>query len=461
MTSRVHPLQALAVYAESLVARQRVVVFGEAGTGIEERLEELGALMVERLGPEDDPASLRGARFDLALVTDLGLFDDPEGLLASVRVAVGDEGVALVAAANRDVAGPEVDGAFDYYDLFDLVAGQFADVRMIARLPFHGVTLAEVSEEDSPVVSVDTQLADGEHSPEAFVALASQRGVSLDPYAIIELPPPDEAPAVRDDSRVLQEELALERARLQAVSVQLPVLEARAAAAAELERELAARMRQIADLSSEVEEKRAAAEAGRIAAAQVEELALRADRAERHVARAEPEQVRAAEAHSLEVARLEEALFERAGIIRQLEAELTRRERMVLDLVQTLEEQSSAATVEPATHGARDERIDLALPEYNARMRARLDALALDLARREGEAQAAAWSITELQRRVDRREDRPSPSGDGGPDAQAKLAAALDELDALRKAFVQEHEARARAESAAAGKAVSSSDMPV
>jgi hypothetical protein len=468
MTSRVHPLQALAVYAEPLVARRRVVVFGEAGTGVEERLLELGALTVVRLGPADDLSSLRVARFDLALVTDLGLFDDPEDLLARVRLAVGDAGVALVAAANRDVAGPDAVGAFDYYDLFDLVARQFADVRMIVRLPFLGVALAEVSEEDSPVVSVDTQLVDGEHTPEAFVALASQHGVSLDPYAIIELPALDRAPAPeeREDSRVVQlvkEELAQERARLQALSAQVQALEARASAAADLERELAGRMRQIAELSSEVEEKRAAAEAGRIAAAHVEELALRADRAERQVARFEPEHVRAAEAHALELARIEEALFDRARIIQQLEAELARRERMVLDLVQTLEEHPAtrAAPAEQAPQAHRDERVELALAEENTRLRERLDALALDLARREGEAQAATWSITELQRRLDRRGDRPGPAPDG--DLQGKLAAALDELDALRKAFVQEHEARARAESAAAvaaGKGVSSSDLP-
>jgi hypothetical protein len=455
MSSPVHPLQALAVYAEALVVRRRVVVFGVAGTGIEERLEELGALSVERVGPDDDLSAWRGTRFDLALVTDLGLFDDPEDLLVRLRLAVGDTGVALVAATNRDTAGPDATGAFDYYDLFDLVAGQFADVRMIARLPFHGVTLAEVSDDDSPAVSVDTQLVDEDHSPEAFVALASQRGVSLDPYAIIELPPPRPPATDHAQSRALQEELAQERARIQAVSEQVQALESRASATAELERELAARRRQIAELSSEVEEKRAAAEAGRIAAAQVGDLALRADRAERLVARVEPELTRLAEAHALELARIEEALFERAGIIQQLEAELARRERMVLDLVQTLEEHSGPrpSSVEPAPQAPRDERVEMALAEENARLRERLDALALDLARREGEAQAAAWSIAELERRLGPSSDRSGPPAGEAENSENKLMAALDELDALRKALVQEHEARARAESAAAGAA--------
>jgi hypothetical protein len=464
MASPVHPLQALAVYAEALVVRRRVVVFGVAGTGIEERLEELGALSVERVGPQDDLSAWRGTHFDLALVTDLGLFDDPEDLLARLRLAVGDAGVALVAATNRDTAGPDAAGAFDYYDLFDLVAAQFADVRMIARLPFHGVTLAEVSDDDSPAVSVDTQLVDEDHSPEAFVALASQRGASLDPYAIIELPVPRPAATDHAQSRALQEELAQERARILALSEQVQALEARASATAELERELVSRRRQMAELSSEVEEKRAAAEAGRIAAAQVGDLALRADRAERLVARVEPELTRLAEAHALELARLEEALFERAGILQRLEAELARRERMVLDLVQMLEEHSGAQpSVEPAPQAPRDERVEMALAEENARLRERLDALALDLARREGEAQAAAWSIAELERRLGPTGDRSSPRAGEAENSENRLMAALDELDALRKALVQEHEGRARAESAAAGaagKGVPGPDLP-
>jgi hypothetical protein len=457
----VHPVQALAVYAESLVARRRVVVFGEPGTGLEARLEELGALTVTLVAPEDDLfAALRGAHFDLALVPDLGLFDDPEALLARLRLAVGDAGVAFVAAANRDTAGPDAPGAFDYYDLFDLVAREFADVRMIARLPFHGVALAEVSEDASPVVSVDTQLVDGDRSPDGFVALASQRGVRLDPYAIVELPAPvgeSEEEEPDDDSL---EELAQERTRVQALSLEIEDLAARASLAVELERELATVRRQLADLSADAEVNRAAAEAGRVAAAQVEELAVRAERAERLVARVEPELARMGEAHALEVERFEEALLERAGIIQRLEAELARRERMVLDLVQTLEEHSGspAVVLDPAAPAGRDPSVEVALVEENGRLRERLDALALDLARREGDAQASAWTIAELQRRLDQ-PAAPSPAGD----VERRLAEALDELDALRKALVQEHEARAHAESSAAGVAAagrSESDLP-
>ena len=473
MVFPVHPAQALAVYAEPLVARRRVVVFGEAGTGLEARLEELGALTVVLITPDNELSTLRGAHFDLAFVPDLGLFDDPEALLARLRLAVGDGGVALVGAANRDTAGPDAIGAFDYYDLFDRVARQFADVRMIARLPFHGVALAEVSEEDSPIVSVDTQLVDEQHAPDGFVALASQRGVSLEPYAIIELPAPEEDTDEAEEEEEEEEEgeeaiallaeLAQERARVQELSTQVEVLHARASVAAELDRELAVVRRQIAELSTDVEENRAAAAAGRIAAAQVEELALRAERAERLVSRVEPELVRVTDGHALELARLEEALLERARIVQGLEAELARRERMVIDLVQTLEEhEERSASRTPAVEAtestslaARDPSVEIALAEENARLRERLDALALDLARREGETQAAAWSIAELQRRLDQPASAPAAG-----DVEQRLAAALDEVDALRRALVQEHEARARAESIGPTGA-SGSDLPV
>jgi len=475
MPPPVHPLQALAVYAEPLIARRRVVVFGAAATGLAARVEELGAHTVQLVTPEDDLGVLRGARFDLALVADLGQFDDPEELLGRIRRSVGESGVALVAAANRDAVGPDVSGAFDYYDLFDLVAREFADVRMIAQLPFYGVALAEVGEDESPVVSVDTQLVDGEHAPHAFVALASQRGASLDPYAIIELPPVEPAPAPRVVDAAadgVRADLAQERARAQALVAQVEALETRVARgaeaerdlgarvthAAELERDLGARVRQVAELSTEVEEMRAAAEAGRIAAAQVEELALRADRAERAIARVEPELNRVADAHALEHAQFEQALRERAQIIRQLEVELVRRERMVIELVETLAEaevQGTPAGVvldEVAEPSPMEESgVEVALAEENARLRERLDTLALELARREGEAQAGAWTIAELERRLGQPTPNPEPPAGKVQDAERKLAAALDELDALRKAFVQEHEARARAEAAEAG----------
>jgi len=480
-TPRVHPEQALAVYAEPLAAGRRVVVFADPAVGLLERLEDLGADTVVLLTPDDDLEELRAARFDLAIVPDLTLFDDPAALLACVRRLLGDTGAALIAAPNRDAAEAHETGALDYYALFDLVAREFADVRMIAQLPFHGVALAEVGDEDeSPAVSVDTQLADTDRAPEAFVALASQRGTSLDPYAIVQLPAP--APSVLDAGELDDARAQLEAtsARLDETRAQLDgaraelhdarthleeerlrvqglmALRAQAARAIELEHELGARARQLADLSSEVEEMRSAAEAGRIAAAQVEELARRADRAERAErtrAQAEPELARVVEAHAAELLGFEATLRERAQAIRELEVEVARRERMVLDLVGALEEHAARvpdAAREAHAHAAHDSPTEAALTVENAHLHARLDALALELARREGEAQATAWTIAELERKLGASSRAPAvaPATPKDPSSAApRLAAALDELDALRHALTQEHDARTRAES--------------
>lgn len=457
--SRVPPLHALAVYAESLASGRRVAVLGDAELGLGDRFEQMGARQVVVAGPEDDLDALCGRAFDLVVVPDLGLFDDAAELIARLRRMVGDTGAAVVAAANRDAAQAEGLGAFDYYELFDLVATEFEDVRMIAQLPFLGVALAELGEEESPAVSVDTQLADGERAPEVFVALASQRGVRLDPYVIVELPEAEatehvEAPAVAEappsapppaaHARELEaalSDLAQERLRAEALQARNDELRASASRVAELERALADRAHQIAALSAQVSEARSEVEAGRAAAAQIEELALRAERAEKRLAAFEGELSRAAEVHAIELQRYEEALRDRAQAIRLLEAELPRRERMVRELVDALEEHAAQPPPVEQVPSEQD-----ALVEENARLRARLDALALDLARREGEAQAAAWAVQELERRLDEAAARPG-AATASPELQGRLATALDELDALRRALTQEHEARLRAES--------------
>lgn len=436
------PQHALAVYAEPLAVGRRVAVFGDDETLVD-RLLDLGAREVRLLRRGDDLERLPTASFDVALVTDLGAVDQPSQLLGALRRLLGDGGAALVVAANRDGVREHEGRAFDYYELFDLVAAEFADVKMIAQVPFHGVVLAELGvDEESTAVSVDTQLAAEAQVPQAYVALASQRGVQLEAYAIFELPPPEAPPPDLAAITAVQDELARERLRADALATQLDNLRPQLARAIDLEREVVARGRALAELSTEVEEVRAAAEAGAVAAAQIEELALRADRAERALARMQPELERVAEAHAVELHQFELALRERAAAVRNLEAEVERRERMVHELVATLQEQAASVPA-PAPQGGTS---DAALDE-NHRLRERLDAMAVELARREGEAQASAWRLAELERRLAEASARPAPPP-GTPDRSPELAAALDEIDALRRALTQEHEQRVRAESA-------------
>jgi hypothetical protein len=444
---RVSPEHALAIYAETLVARGVVAVLGDASGRVGDLLLRLGARAVHVWDPDAaralEQAALapRGVTvrplvrealgrrdFDLALVPDLGLFDDPEALLGEVRRMVGEEGVAMVAVASGDAAPGAPARAFDYYELFELVAREFDYVRMIAELPFRGVALAELGDDEDPPsgVSVDTQLGD-DGAPQAFIALASQRDVRLDSYAIVQLP---SAAAARAAEAV------------------------QAAEAAEVASALAERTRQVAVLSAQLDEANAAAQAGRLAAAEeLDELIGRIDRAERRAIALEKELAQA-DAQSPEHARLEEVLRDRARVVRGLEEELERRDRMVRELAGALEEATGGSS--PARRG----------PEAGADadadrdLRGRLDALALDLARREGDAQAAAWTIAELERRLALAERAPAaPAGDA--DATKKLAAVLDELDALRRALAQEHEARRRAESRLAGQGEGGADDAV
>ncbi len=515
----VHSPQALAVYAESLAAGGRVAVFGDSSLGVASRLASLGARDVRVWDPDRARARLEAARapenvtveayapagapslegMDLAIVPDLGLFEDAANLIARVRDVVGDDGIALIAAANRE--GQDRDsGAFDYYELFDLVANGFEDVRMIAQMPFYGVALVRLGDDDdAPSVSVDTQLAPEGRLPDAFVVLASRRPMAFDPYAIIELPEPPSAPPPYElEARCEALAEALEKAQSQEREAQRHVenlqteLRARnlgserasarvldlessllnqSTRCAELEAALVERARHLSDLSTEVEEMRTAAEAGRIAAADIEQIARRADRAERRLADVEQDLGVSAEKHSVELARFEEGLRERARLVQSLESELARRDKMVRELVSALEEAEAAEVpaplpaaipaplpvAMPAPLPTVDDRAERALTEENARLRDQLNVLALDLARREGEAQAMGWTVAELERRLALATApvavspvvAPEPTGaalhEPGDD---ELRAALDELDALRRALAQEHEARGKAESA-------------
>ncbi len=442
LTSRADVPHALAVYAETLAVRRRVVVLG-GDEALAERLSSFGARQVVVLQPGDDGGDLRPSSFDLAFLADLGQWDDPEQAVALARQLVGDAGAVLVSAANRDAAGAE--RAFDYYELFDLVARHFGDVRMIAEMPFEGVALAELGGDgEALAVSVDTQLVDEQRVPSGFVVLASERGARLDPYAIIELPPGPQVVAVSAASEEeldgLRADLAREKLRADALAGHLETTRADAARASALERELAARGREVAALSAEVEGLRASVTAGASAIAQLEDVARRASRAEGVLRRIEPELARSAEAHAEELAGFEGALRERAQTIRRLEAEVARRDRMVHELVATLEEHGHGGEPPAAAPEPSDEVL-----EENARLRERLDALALELARHEGEARAAEWRVGELERRLAR---EPAPTTLSDTEATHKLAAALDELDALRRALTQEHEERVRAEAA-------------
>jgi chromosome segregation ATPase len=237
----VHVAHALCVYAEPLAARRRVVVVGDATLGLDARLVALGARTVHVFDPDGERArahlaqaprgvivrelpkgeiDVREGAFDLAIVPDLAMIEDRAGLLTRLRRLVGPEGAALVAARS---APPGDATGLDYYEMYDLVSLQFASVRMVAQVPFVGVTLAELGDlDEEPAVSVDTQLAGESGAPELFVAVASQREARLEPYAIVQLPRESvvAAPAA-EETRAGQAELAAAILRSDLLQAQL------------------------------------------------------------------------------------------------------------------------------------------------------------------------------------------------------------------------------------------------
>jgi hypothetical protein len=476
---RVTATHALCIYAEPLAAGGRVIVVGDATQKLGERLLELGARTVHVYDPDRqraravaaEPArgvsvrelpssdfDVRDGAFDLAIVPDLALVADPATLLTRLRRLVGPEGAALVCAARE---GPASVG---YYELYDLVSMQFASVRMIGQVPFVGVAIAELGESDDEAeVSVDTQLVDEPAPPEIFIALASERDVRLESFAVIQLP--DEPVAAREDvelaamrarfaeaqlrADLLQTHLDTEtsslKMRLREAEAQAKESEFRAQRLAEgagaLEVLAADRLEQCAALSAEVEATR---EAARVALAAVEErdgLVLRLERAEQRSEVLESELAGISEAHAREIAGLEDALRDRGRLLQELEEEAQRRDRIARDLLAALEEGQAEAAQGP-TPG-----VDGDLQGENDELRAKLDALALDLARRQGDLEATSWRLKELEHAL----TVAKGGGERLGESERKIAALLDELDVVKQALAQEHAARSLAESRARG----------
>jgi hypothetical protein len=211
-----HPALVLSVYGEDLAHGARTAIFGSATLGLAEELALRGARLVHvydvdaaRVAeatarshdrsifyaplPEGGDLGVRDGAFDFVLVPDLSLFADPVAIVALVRRVVSPLGAALIASPNNDVKAPllpvvSTRPALGYYELYETIAAQFESVRMIGQAPFVGYAVAELSVED-PEPTIDSSLAESEgKEPEWFLALASDRNLRLDPFALIELP---------------------------------------------------------------------------------------------------------------------------------------------------------------------------------------------------------------------------------------------------------------------------------
>jgi chromosome segregation ATPase len=210
--------------------------------------------------------------------------------------------------------------------------------------------------------------------------------------------------------------------------------------------QLAQREEQILVLATELEAVRRAAPS--VDPDLIERLAARAERAEARVLVLQEELESVGGLHGQEMAQIEEQLLERAGVIQELEREVGRRERLVRELVAALEETHGKQTAmalgdvppvpEHASSGGAADIPGSDLQRQNDELRGRLDALALDVARREGDLRSSEWRIAELTEEL---------AGGAKKTKDGETAALRAELHALRQALAQEHEARASAES--------------
>lgn len=478
---------ALLVHVEPLVERARVLVIGaDEEESLVEQLDELGAREVAVRESVDD---VSGA-FDLVVVTDLGRFEEPTHVVRTLRHVLASGGaIVAVARANTEGASgtdafPEIAPAVVSYDeLYALFARDFDAVSMTGVLSFEGVVFAELGAGEEPNIGVDGRLVTPE-PPSVFVVVATDEAVALEPYAIVQVPPIDPGQSRRvealeaalsqamleaklvtaqleeqrqrnaridarsDESRERIEELAQVRdAAMNRVVECEAIALASQVAAAHLEKRLASaeeaileRDDAIAALRGELDAFRSEGEelAG-IDPAVIDELTRRAERAEAALALNVADLGHVAEAHASETATLEARLRERGEHIASLEKEIARREQLVRELVAALEE---------SREGTPDVRFESAPPmgdaEEMGRLRKKLDELALEIAKRDGELVAQAWRIEELEGASGSQPQQdavvPAVTGDA-------LARAQDEIDALRQALTQEHAARLAAES--------------
>ena len=211
------PSIALAAYAEPLASNRRVLVFGNALAALSLQLLERGARSVHVCDPDavraseanarnrstqisfsslaESDLSLRDSSFEVALVDNLGAFN-ALALLRTVKRALGSRGVALIACPNPEAALPLLRSnaspattSLDYYALYDAVAGEFENVRMLGQTPFVGYAIADFSASGEPEPALDTSFVPGgAEEPDWFIALASAHEVRLDEFSVIQLP---------------------------------------------------------------------------------------------------------------------------------------------------------------------------------------------------------------------------------------------------------------------------------
>ena len=205
----------LAPYLESIVRGRRVVVLGDASSSVGPALLERGARLVHIYDPDavraaesaarrppsrslvfaplpEGDLAVRDGAFEAVVVPDITLFERADDVFARARRLVASTGAAVFASPNPEMLPPgrrQRGDVLSYYELYDAVALQFAQVRMLGQAPFAGYVIADFAPDEETEVVIDTSLLErGAEEPGWFVVLASQRPQRIDPYTIVQVP---------------------------------------------------------------------------------------------------------------------------------------------------------------------------------------------------------------------------------------------------------------------------------
>src|SRR5690606_21339375 len=201
-------------YSEDHIAGRRVVVFGNALSGLAETLLERGARLVHVY--DEDPARVaeaaarsaspnisfaplspagiaaRDGAFDIGFVEEVAAFSAPAQLVTRLRRALSARGVGFICTSNADVSplwqtarSTPANGPLRYYELYDLVATQFDEVRMVGQTPFAGYALADFSPETESEFSIDTEFVPGgAEEPQLYVAVCSHFPITFEAFCV-------------------------------------------------------------------------------------------------------------------------------------------------------------------------------------------------------------------------------------------------------------------------------------
>lgn len=428
---------AVAVYVEELAVDRRVLFVGDPASGAPERLAQV-ARSVDVVSPRARargtrrggrtrtrrwPSADDAGRWDLVLVPDLsqaGLADD--GKLSEAGRWL-DEGGVLVAGTSSDG-----DESLGYERFFDLLQEAFDAVRMVGQAPFNGYSVVDFAPAGELEVTFDgTLLRDRSTQAQRYLALCSTRDISLDPYAVVQVPSVVGAPARPKDEQGGDDRAAEAEQRAAQLTERLreqqDALDAANVHAEEIERELETAQGHLktaqgdlktaqGDLKTTERELkgardgvRAAENRARDASDAERKLSQRIGELEQALAGAKESGAKETGGTDAEYARLETALRECGRELTDARLELERRGTLVRDLVEELRESREAPAqprasfrpTDPAPPAAPDDAVARAVSAEaeKAQLNFRLDEVRGELMVAE---RKAASELEELRR---------------------------------------------------------------